>query len=313
MKKPSSQQVLKFIKGYGANTFAGAMNAISLYTFVNPQNLVAGGFSGLATVISRLIAHWSQFSVDNVLPYLYFGLNLPLLICSLIFLRGDFTFKTIWATISSSVVMWILDELPWELKFSGSPLIAVIFGGIIIGTSMYIANIENGSNGGTEIIGQLVTKYRPERDISKVILFSNIISVLLGCAVTIWLARDGENYDANINIVLYSFIYVFLGSTVMGILKRGFNHPQKFLIITTEYERLGELITEKFARGYTCVDVTNSYDGKQRKMIAVVVQYRQMYALKHMIKTVDSHSFTIVKDVYDVFSRPSFNRSYKTK
>ena len=105
-----------------------------------------------------------------------------------------------------------------------------------------------------------------------------------------------------------------MGSQVLDILKRGFNLPQKFLIVTTEYEQMAEQITEQFRRGCSFMDAKGtSPDSPKRKVVVVVVQHRQAPALKRIIRNVDPEAFTIVKDVHNVFSRPTFNRSYKTK
>ena len=164
-----------------------------------------------------------------------------------------------------------------------------------------------GSNGGTEIIGRFFSKYHPETDISRVVLVSNFIITVCGSIVV--MAVENQHFD----IVLYSLMYVVIGGNVLGMLKRGFNHPQKFLIVTSKYEKIGADISRYFKRGYTLFDVANSYDGVERKMIVVVVQYRQLHFLKHIIRRRDPNAFTVIKDVYDVFSRPTFNRSYKTK
>lgn len=305
VKKINSKTIFNFLKGYFAVTVAGVLNAVSLFTFVNPATLIAGGFSGLASALSHVLVLFVNVPFDKLMSVVYFILNVPLLICSLIFLRGDFTFKTIWATVVSTFVLGIL---PQDFKFHGATIISVIFGGLLVGVAMYVAYEENGSNGGTEIIGRIVNKYRPEIDISKVILIANFFITLSGSIVTIIVVPD-----AKIDIILYSFMYVLIGGNVLGMLKRGFDHPQKFLIITTEYKAIGEKISQYYQRGYTCMDLDHSYDGKERKMIVVVVQYRQMYSLKHIIKKCDPNAFTVIKDVYDVFSRPTFNRSYKTK
>lgn len=305
VKKINSKTIFNFLKGYFAVTVAGVLNAVSLFTFVNPATLIAGGFSGLSSVLSHVLVLFVDVPFDKLMSVVYFVLNVPLLVCSLIFLRGDFTFKTIWATFVSTFVLGIL---PTDFKFHGATIISVIFGGLLVGVAMYVAYEENGSNGGTEIIGRIVNKYRPEIDISKVILIANFLITLSGSFVTIIVVPD-----AKVDIILYSFMYVLIGGNVLGMLKRGFDHPQKFLIITTEYEAIGGKISEYFKRGYTCLDLDHSYDGKKRKMIVVVVQYRQMHSLKHIIKKHDPNAFTVIKDVYDVFSRPTFNRSYKTK
>ncbi len=305
MKKITYKQVLHFIKSYAVVSLAGVLNAISLFSFINPVNLIAGGFSGLASTLSHVFVLFLDVEFEQLMSVVYFVLNIPLLICSLIFLRGDFTFKTIWATLVSSVVLGIL---PKDLQFNSSPIICVIFGGLIIGVAMFIAYEENGSNGGTEVIGRIVNKYHPEVDISRVILLCNFFITLSGSIVTVVVVPE-----AQVDIILYSFIYVLIGGNVLGMLRRGFNHPQKFLIVTTEYEKIGQDITRQFQRGYTTFDLENSYDGRTRKMLSVVVQYRQMNILKLLVRKRDPHAFTIIKDVSDVFSRPTFNRNYKTK
>lgn len=286
-------------------TLAGILNAISLFSFVNPVNLIAGGFSGLSSTLTHVLVLFVDVEFEQLMSVVYFIMNIPLLICSLIFLRGDFTFKTIWATLVSTVFLGLI---PKDLQFDSSPIICVIFGGILIGFAMYIAYEENGSNGGTEIIGRIVNKYHPEVDVSRVILICNFFITFAGSIVTVLVVPE-----AQVDIILYSFIYILIGGNVLGMLRRGFNHPQKFLIITTEYEQIGKDITRQFQRGYTTFDLENSYDGKTRKMLAVVVQYRQMNLLKQLVRKRDPHAFTMIKDVSDVFSRPTFNRNYKTK
>ena len=311
MKKPTSQQVINFFRGYIVVTLAGVLNAISMFTFLNPATLIAGGFSGLSAAISHVlvaVVPSLHDSFDGVMSVMYFVFNVPILICALIFLRGDFTFKTIWATIVSTVVLAVL---PQNFKFHDaehSRLICVIFGGILIGIAMHIAYEYNGSNGGTEVIARIVSKFHPEMDISKVLLIFNFVITCTGSIIVMIFVPNQY-----VDVVLYSVLYILIGGNVLGMLKRGFNHPQKVLVITTKHEEIGADISAYFKRGYTSMEVANSYDGQVRKMIMVVVQYRQLYALKKIIKKHDPQAFTIIKDVHDVFSRPTFNRSYKTK
>lgn len=291
-------------------TLAGMLNGISLYTFVNPSHLIAGGFSGLSSALTYVLNLFiTTVSFDQLMSVVYFILNIPLLICSLIFLRGDFTFKTIWATIVCTVTLAVLPKYFPSFQFHESRLIAIIFGGLVIGMSMYIASEYNGSNGGTEIIAKIVSKYRPEIDLSKVVLLANLIIAISGSIVVLSVVEGTDP-----SIIVYSFTYIFIGAGSLGMLKRGFNHPQKYIIVTTEYEQITQDITTYFKRGCSCMDVENTDPTKpQRKMVMVIVQYRQTQHLKQLIKTRDPHAFVFVKEVHDIFSRPTFNRSYKTK
>lgn len=308
LKKLSGKSVLKLIQEYTWITIAGIINGISMYTFINPAHLVAGGFSGLSSAITHVLTLFvDTVSFEQMMSGVYFIINIPLLICSIIFLRGDFTIKTIWATIVCTATLAIMAYFP-NLQFSDSRLISVIFGGVMIGFSMYLASEYNGSNGGTEVIAKIVSKYHPEMDLSRVIMLSNVFINILGSVIVIVAINE------SITVAIYSLLYIFVGSTFMGMLKRGFNHPQKFIIITSEYEQIMKDITTYFKRGCSCMDVQkHNPDAPERKMVMVVVQYRQVSHLKRLIKARDPNAFTFVKEVYDVFSRPNFNRSYKTK
>ena len=310
MKKPTQQQVLKTLYGYVIMTFAGLLNAISMFCLIDPCNLIAGGVSGLSSALSYIVCHFVGDGMFNTIKWtFYFALNAPLLVCSLIYVRGDFTFKTIWATIVCTAAGFLFEAyLPDVFRFETSPLISVLFGGFIIGFSMYIASEENGSNGGTEIIAKIVEKKKPGTDLSKIILIANLIILFVGAVIVMILKGK------RLGILVYSLVYSFTGSGVMGMFKRGFNHPQKFSIITTKPDELSKAIMKRFKRGLTYIDVENTREGSEdRKMVIVIVQYRQAAQLKRIIKQCDPKAFTVVKDVHDVFSRPLFNRSYKTR
>lgn len=311
--KPTKQKVLNTLYGYLIVTLGAILNAISMYCFIDPCNLIAGGVSGLSSsiayVVCYLIGDGNYQKFELIKWVVYFLLNAPLLICAIIFVRGDFTMKTIWATIVCTATGFLFTAyLPESFKFTESPLICIIFGGILIGLAMYLASEVNGSNGGTEVIAKIVEKKKPGTDLSRVILICNLAILVAGAVIVMLLLNK------RMEVVVYSLAYVFIGSTVMGVFKRGFNHPQKFLIVTTKYDEMASLITDRFKRGLSCMDVEKTWENSQdRKMIVVIVQYRQAPQLKQLIKHCDPKAFTIVKDVHDVFSRPTFNRSYKTK
>lgn len=309
MQKLTKKQISNIVVDYLFVTVAGILNGITVYCFLSPAHLIAGGFTGLSQIVSNLISFFFDANAEKIYSVVYIVLNIPLLVSSLVFLRGDFTYKTIWATLCCTATTAILPNLPIDIKFpdaQNARLISVIFAGVIIGTSMYIASLHNGSNGGTEIIGKIVSKYHPEFDLSKVVLLANLTITIGGSIVEIAL------YNQSVMVVLYSLLYVWMGSTVLGILSRGLDHPQKYMIVTSQYEAIGEEISRRFKRGYTCFDITdNNGNDTENKMIMVIIQYRQTTQMKYIIAKHDPSAFTFVKDMYDIFSRPKFNRSYK--
>lgn len=112
-------------------------------------------------------------------------------------------------------------------------------------------------------------------------------------------------------LVICSGITIVVGGKVLDMLAQGFEHPKKFMIVTTQHQQMTQAVLDKFNRGVTILDMYN-LDGtlKETKMVLVVVQFRQAAILRRLIKKVDDQSFAFVKDVGDVWTRPTFNRSY---
>lgn len=289
------KKVLIKIKEYFLVAVAGALNGISVHTFVHPNFLVPGGFTGLASLISYFTG-WD-------ISLLYIVLNIPLLVLAVIIIKGDFAVKTIVATVSCSL---LLKVLPADLIFTESVLIAVIFGGIMVGTSMFVATINNGSNGGTEVIGKIVEKKRPEVDLSQIITIANLSVLVLGSFLLIFF-QDGSLW-----IPFYSLIYVIVGGRVLGMLSLGIDRPKRFMIITKKHEEIAEEVSLKFKRGVSIAD-TYDFEGnsKEYKAVIIVCQHRQSGRLKKLIKKIDGEAFTIVKRTESIILRPTFNRSYK--
>ena len=303
----SKKSLWQWIKEYFEVFVASLLIALSMYTFVNPTKIVAGGITGVASALAFLLtAFIDGITVEQVMPILYMLLNVPVLILSLVYLRGDFTIKTIFSVLISTVIMSVLPKWFPSFVFAESRIISTIMGGVLLGGGMYLAYVNNASNGGTEIIGRIVNLKRPELDLSKVILILNFV-LTVSCGILIMVV-EGENFW----IVMYSLMFIIVAGEFMGMLQRGFDHPQKFLIVTSQPQQLTQAITSNFKRGLNIVETGKSYDGTERKMLVVVVQFRQSPKLKQLISNIDPNAFTVVKDVHDVFSRPTFNWSYKT-
>lgn len=286
------KKVLKKTYEYLIITLAAFLNAVSLHLFTTPVQLIPGGVSGLSSVL--------HYITNFDMSILYFVLNVPLLVCAIIFVKSDFTIKTIYSTAICSV---FLEFLPENLVFvdAHGTILNAIGGGVLVGIAMYLASDVNGSNGGTEIIGRIVHKYRPEVDISSVIIICNMAILAMGALVV----KDLLN-------VIYSLVLAFSASGMMESLNRGFDRPLRFTIITTQGDQLAEQITKAFMRGVTKVDVYDANGQKtDRTMLIVVVQYRQSARLKRILRNA-GNNFSYVKEVEAVFSRPQFNKPYET-
>ena len=303
----NKKSLWQWITEYFAVFVASMLIAVSMYTFVTPTKLFAGGLTGVASAVAFVVCSFvDTITVEQLMPILYMALNVPVMILALVFLRGDFTAKTIFSIGMSTIAMSVLPKWFPAFQFSESRIISTIIGGVLLGGGMYVAYVSNASNGGTEIIGRVISVKRPELDLSKIITIINFVLTIVGGVVI--MVVEGESFW----IVAYSLLFVLIAGEFMGMLQRGFDNPQKFLIVTGKSQQLTDTIVKEFKRGLNVSDTNNCYDGTPRKMLVVVVQAKQAPKLKQIIANIDADAFTIVKDVYDVFSRPTFNWSYKT-
>jgi len=128
--------------------------SVGFYFFLLPLNMVIGGVMGVAVLLRNAIP---------VSLFMYIA-NIVLLIIGLIFLGKVFFFKTVYATLLSPTIIWIL-ELTIDKNFfmqylTESPLlIGALFGGICVGVGLGIVLRSNATTGGIDIIQNIMNKF----------------------------------------------------------------------------------------------------------------------------------------------------------
>ena len=118
-----SNKYLQFIKEYIIVALACVVMAFNINYFFVGNKLAEGGVSGLSLIIHYL----SNIDVS----YLYFALNIPLIILAYIFLGKNFLLKTLFATFVLSVFLKVFASFSEPLD---DILLAAIFGGAINGS-----------------------------------------------------------------------------------------------------------------------------------------------------------------------------------
>src|SRR5690606_25745556 len=107
--------------------------SLGFYFFLLPLNLVIGGVMGISVLIQDVI---------SVSLFMYVA-NIFLLFLGLIFLGKVFFFKTVYATLLSPSIIWVLEltirsDYFMEQMTESPLLIGGLFGGLFIGTGLGI-------------------------------------------------------------------------------------------------------------------------------------------------------------------------------
>lgn len=285
----------KIVHDYFFVIFAASINAVLMRVFIIPNNFVPGGLSGIGALM--------EYSGILKAQYAIFLLNIPLLILAIIMLKGDFTVKTIVATLLGSVFLEILDQINF-FTFSEDKLVAACFGGVMSGITLHFAFEVNGSNGGTEIIARLVQKKNPETNVAKLLTTINFFIMGIGGFFT------GSEQTYNLWAVAFSLIYTCVSMVTYQFLLRGIDPAIRFTIITKKPEEISSALMVLFKRGVTEIELNRKQEDGYA-MLVVVVQFRQTYKLKRILSKIDSNCFAYSQSVSNFVTRPDFNKRYK--
>lgn len=170
-----SNDWIAVVKEYLIITFGLVLVAIGIEYFYAPNNLAAGGISGLSIVINYFI----EFLTPSVFSFLA---NIVLFILAFFLIGGDFGIKTLYGTYGLVFIMWIIEKFLNPVALTNNLILASIFGPAITAFGMAIAFNANASTGGTDIIAKLLNKYT-KFNIGISLIIIDIIVTLLAALV----------------------------------------------------------------------------------------------------------------------------------
>ena len=254
--------------------------AISLEYFFIPNNIAAGGVTGLAIVINHYIPAISTGP-------LVFIMDLFLFIVGFIFLGKNFGVKTIVSSFSLAGIMTIIERYFAPQALTNDLMLASIFGTLITAVGMAIVFNANSSTGGTDTIAKIMNKFF-HIDIGKSLLAVDFIVTLLG-AITF-----------GINIGLYGLLSVIINGIAIDKFIEGFHACKEVTIISTKSDEISKFIMDELERGCTFLKGIGGFSGKDTCVLYAVLGRNEFIKLKQHISKVDPKAFITVGEVHEV-------------
>lgn len=262
--------------------------AMGFALFLMPNDMNAGGISGLAQVVVEILGFGSVGTLSIII-------NLPLFILGGIKIGKRFFVGSLMGMILSSVLIDAFALLP-VMKME--PLICVLYGGVICGLGLGVVFISGTSTGGSDILVRLLKlKYR-NVPIGQIALYFDVIVVALTGIVF-----------QDISKALYTGIAVFVTSQVIDAVVYRFDYSKVALIISKEYEAIAQAIGKELYRGATFLHGEGTYHHNPTKVVLTAVKKQQVAELKELVIRLDPNAFIIVQEAHQVlgdgFSRYS--------
>ena len=274
---------LKIALEYLLILIGAALMGLSIVLFLSPNKIAAGGVSGLSVVINHL------FNFPIGLVMLVF--NIPLFIIGLKVLGKRFGIRTLFGMIAFSLFTDFFNNVLHLPAVTENPLLASLYGGLLLGIGLGIVFKANGSTGGSDIVAQIFSQKRIMTAGNTFILIDFIVISLAGFCF------KGVEY------ALWGFIALYVSSKIVDVIIAGLGYAKASLIISDKSEEIKDIIFEKMNRGVTFLKSESAYSHKSRDVILCIVSRREVAKLSEIVKATDPDAFVIIQEVHQVLGK----------
>jgi uncharacterized membrane-anchored protein YitT (DUF2179 family) len=275
-----NKKVLQNIKVYAIITLGLFINALGWTAFLIPAEITGGGITGVAT----LIFYATKFPVGVS----YLIINAILILASIKVLGKGFGIKTIFATVTLTLFLSVLQGIIKEPIVTEN-FMSTVIGGILAGAGVGIVFSQGGSTGGTDIIAMMINKYR---NISpgKVILYADVL--IISSSFLIFQSLEK---------IVYGYVTMAVTAYVIDMVLTGAKRTVQMFIFSKDYDKIAERVAMEMNRGITLLDGQGWYSKKESKILLVLVKKQESGSLLRIIKEIDPDAFISVNNVMGVY------------
>ncbi len=256
-----------------------ALFALGFDLFLEPNSLNAGGISGLAMILVHLLKFGSVGTISMVV-------NLPLLALGGMKVSKKFMVGSLVGILANSVLLDLFTLIPVP---EVEPLMAALYGSVLVGVGLGLVFLCGASTGGSDIIVRLL-KLRFQNVPIGTITFAFDLMVVVLTGLTF----------ADISRALYSGVVIFITGQVIDAMVYRFDYSKVALIVSSEYEAITQKIQQELERGVTYLNGEGSYSHRSTKVILTAVKKQQLAELKRMVSEIDPNAFVIVQEAHQV-------------
>jgi len=266
--------------------FAGILlTAAPFPLFFIPNHIAPGGITGVSTLLHSLLR--VPVGMMSIL------LNVPLFLLGWRRMGKAFAAKSLLGMLGVSSVIDLLPVGP----LTEEPILAAIFGGVIMGAGIGLVIRGGATTGGSDMAATLIRERLPVVSVGGVLL-------ALDCVVVI-----ASGFVFSIQSALYALIAIYLATQVMDRTIEGFESAKAFFVFSARTRQIADRVLTDLNRGATLLHARGAYRGEEGDVLLCVVTRLQIPQFKSIVKEIDPSAFMMVTDVREAlgegFTRPS--------
>ena len=256
-------------------TFGAFIAGFALEGFLIPNNMIDGGIVGISIMLSYL--------TKINLGALILLINIPFIFLAFKKLGRAFVFQTFYAIV---MLGWSVNVFHKHVV-TDDILLAMVFGGVVLGIGVGIVLRNNAAMDGTEILSIRLAK-KLGFSIGEIIMFFNVF------------IYTGAGFLYGWDKAMYSVLVYFITYKVIDIVLEGLNESKSVTIISDKAETIGNNIIKRLDVGVTYIEGKGGYTGVQKKIIYCVISRLEITKLKELIREIDKTAFLAIENVHEV-------------
>jgi uncharacterized membrane-anchored protein YitT (DUF2179 family) len=273
------QKIFDIVKGYLGMIVGCALYAMSIVLFLEPCGIVAGGVSGLSTLIHLL---------NEKIPIglLTIAINIPIFLLGLKYTGWKFILRCLLTVGVLGVCTDVLAILP---AMTENALLASLYGGVLQGIAVGIFLRFEFSSGGTELLGRVISKWVKILNIPVCVGLCDALIVISGAIAL-----------TSVDNILYALIVIFVSTKLAEFVLVGFEKSKLCIIICNKGEEIAKTLIERSPRGITMLNGEGMYRHENRDVLLTCIKNRQLTQLRQIVHSVDESAFVIINDSVEV-------------
>ncbi len=259
---------------------ASLVYALAFVWCFDPNGIAFGGVTGLAQIINKFFP-----AIPVGATVIVF--NIPLFLLGWKLIGGKILVSSLFAMAMSSLFIDLLAALrDWQ---SMDPMLACIFGGLLLGAALGFVFLQGATTGGTDLAARLLKLKLAWLPMGKLLLAIDLAVIVLVAL-----------FFRSLNSALYGLVALYISTLVMDGVLYGMDNARVAYIISSCPDAISAAILNDIDRGVTILDGRGAWSGEEKQVLLVAFKQREIVHLKRTVKELDPNAFLIVCEAHEV-------------
>lgn len=253
--------------------------AAGLQYFLIPNHLLDGGVTG----ISIIAAHLTSLPVGVFL----IALNIPFVWLGYRKFGKDFAALSILGILLLAILTILFHT---STGFTGEPILAAVFGGILVGVGVGLVIRYGGTLDGADTVAILIDRFTIF-SIGEAIMIMNLF--IMGSAGFVF------GWDH----AMYSLIAYFVAHKAIDVTVEGLNEDRSVWIVSKHAREIGAVITEVTGEPITYIKEGDSKSRKPHGVLLAVITRFEEQKVKSAAQAIDPRAFIVISNAHEVVGK----------